>query len=112
MFLAQLVRGAHAFVDAGRRHADVGEDDVGPLGVDGGDELVVVAARADDLDALLRLQEPDDPLAHEVAVLRDHHPGRHRPRGYGDGPRRPRYVGPTALAATRGQVDHVFLPGD
>ena len=79
MLLAQRVRGAHALVGAGRRHPDVGEHDVGELGVDGRQQLVEVAARADDLEVRLRLEQADDALADEVAVLGDHDAHGHRP---------------------------------
>ena len=49
----------------------------GTLGVDHGEQLVEVAARADHLDLGLRLEEPDDSFAHEIAVFGDDHPDRH-----------------------------------
>ena len=47
---AQLFRGADPFVGARRRHTDVGDDDVGVLALDRGDEIVEVFAGAGDLD--------------------------------------------------------------
>ena len=75
---AELVRGAHALVGPGRRHPDVGEHDVGRVGGDGREQRVEVLARADDLDVVLRREQPGDALAHEVVVLGHQHPDRHR----------------------------------
>ena len=51
--------------------------DVGLLGVDRGEQLVEVAARADDLDVVLRLEQAGEPFAHEIVVFGDDHPDRH-----------------------------------
>ena len=77
MLLAQLLRGPHPFVGAGRRHADVGDDDVGVLAFDRCDEVVEVFAGAHDLDLRGRVEEPHDGLSDEIVVLGYHDPDRH-----------------------------------
>ena len=83
MMLPQRVRGAHTLVGAGGGHPDIGEHDVGELGVDGGQQLVEIAARTHHLDAVLGLEQAHDALAHEVAIFGNDHSDRHRRRGYG-----------------------------
>ena len=80
MRLAQARRGLDALVDAVRRHADVGDDDVGPLGVDGREQRVEIAADGDDLDLRLGLEQAAYTLADEVVVVGEHDPDRHEPR--------------------------------
>jgi hypothetical protein len=72
-----MLGGAHPLVRAGRRHADVGQHHVGPMGFDRGQQRVVVVARGDDLQVVLPFQQPGHALAHQVAVLGKHHLGRH-----------------------------------
>ena len=60
-----------------RRHADVRDDDVRPLGVDRSEQRVEVAAHGRDLEVGLRLEQPPDALADEVVVLGEHEPDRH-----------------------------------
>jgi hypothetical protein len=75
--VAELRRRAHAFVGSGRRHADVGEHDVGGVGLDRGDETVEVLARARDLDVGIGVEQARDGLTIEVVVLGDEHPDGH-----------------------------------
>ena len=75
--LANVGRGPDPFVGARWRHADVGDNHVGLLGVDQRDERVEVAAGADHVDALLALEQADDALTHEQRVVRQHDPSRH-----------------------------------
>jgi hypothetical protein len=56
------------------RHADVGQDHVGALGLDGAEQRLEVGARRHDLEVVLRLEEPADAFANEVVVLREHDP--------------------------------------
>jgi len=78
MRLAQDVGCADALVGPGRRHPDVGDDDVGLLVLDGGEQRVEVLARRDDLDLRLRVEQAAHPFAHEVVVVGEHHAKRHR----------------------------------
>ena len=78
MFLAQLVRGADALVRAGRRHADVGEHDIG-LGLgDRREQPVEVLGHAGNLEVVLRVEETNHALAHQVAVFGDDDADCHR----------------------------------
>src|SRR5262245_10007282 len=77
MSVAQRERGPDALVGAGRGHTDVGDDDVGPLLLDGGEQLVIGAARAADRELGLVLEQRDDALANQQVVLGDDHPERH-----------------------------------
>ena len=77
MCLAQLMGGADSLVHATGRHPDVGDDDVGPLGLDSGDQRVEVGADGGHLELRLRLEQAADALAHEVVVFRQHDPDRH-----------------------------------
>ena len=54
--LAQLDRGARALVGVGRRHPDVDHGEVGPVFVDGRDQINGVPDRCDHLGAGLRQQ--------------------------------------------------------
>ena len=69
MRLAQQAGGADALVAGVRRHADVGQHDVGALGFDRCEQRVEVAATRDDLDVTIQLQQSLDALAHDEAVL-------------------------------------------
>ena len=62
-----------------RRHADVRDDDVRALGIDGGEQRVEIAARRDDLDLGLRLEQAPDALADEIVVFGEHDSDRHAP---------------------------------
>jgi hypothetical protein len=55
------------FVAAPLRHADVGQDDVGPLGLDARDRLLAVAD-CHDLDILARERQLDDALDGHAVV--------------------------------------------
>ena len=77
VLLAQLGRGADAFVRPGRRHPDVGQDDVGCVRLDGIEQRRKVADRRDDLDVVIRRQQGSDSLAHDERILRHDHPNRH-----------------------------------
>ena len=57
----------------------------GSLGLDRREQLVEITARPDDLDAVLRLEEPHDTFPHEITVFGDHYPYRHRHGDYGRG---------------------------
>ena len=70
-------RPRHALVGAGRRHADVGEHDVGRRGARPPDQRVEVFAHARDLDVGDAVEQARDGLANEVVVLGDHDPDRH-----------------------------------
>jgi hypothetical protein len=74
---ADLLGGADALVGAGRRHPNVGQHDVGPLGLDRSQQRVVVLARRHDVEVGLRRQQPGDTLADQIVVLRQHHPDPH-----------------------------------
>ena len=63
-----------ALVAVAGRHADVGQDNVRALRLDRAKQRLEVTARRHDLEVLLRLEEPADALANEVAVLREHDP--------------------------------------
>ena len=76
---SQALCGLDALVDAVRRHADVGEDDVGALGLDRCEQRVEVAARGCDLDLRLELEQATETLADEVVVIGEHDPDRHEP---------------------------------
>ena len=56
--VAQRVGGLQPLVGSARRHADVRHDDVGPLALDGGQECIEIAARRDDLDVGLEVEQP------------------------------------------------------
>jgi len=75
--LAQEVGRADALVGPGRRHPDVGDDDVRPLGLDCGEQRVQVVAGGDDLDVGLRLEQAARALADEVVVVGDDDAQRH-----------------------------------
>ena len=93
----ELFRCADPLVDAGRRHADVGDDDVGPFGLHGLKQFVEVAAGGHDLEVGLRLEQAPHPLAHEVVVVGEHDSQRHgvriRPRRGGRYPADPHWIG-------------------
>ena len=80
MLLTQMLGGPDALVGVGGRHADVGEDDVGLLLVDGLQEGVEVLAHGDQVDLRLGLDELPDSLAHEVVVLGEDDADSHDPR--------------------------------
>src|SRR5690348_6756504 len=62
-----------------RRHADVGDDDIGIRPLDGRAEAVEVVCHLDQLDTPDPAEDARDPLANEVAVLADDYADRHRP---------------------------------
>jgi hypothetical protein len=78
--LAQLLRGPDALVGSGRRHANVGDDDVRPLGVDRRQQRVEVATRGRDLHVGVRLEQAPDALANEVVILGQHETDGHEAR--------------------------------
>jgi CheY-like chemotaxis protein len=55
----------------GRRHADVDDDDIGPFGLDGGEQPGCIRALGDDNDAFVG-EQPGDPGAHEGRVVDEH----------------------------------------
>ena len=75
--LTQTYGGLDPLIRLAGRHAYVGEHDIGMLGFDQGVKGVEIAACPDDLEIGLRAEQPDDPLANEVAVLGENHPDRH-----------------------------------
>ena len=77
MRLPELLGRLDALVEPVRRHADVGDHDVGLLRVDGREQRVEVAARGDDLELRLGLEQPPNSLADEVVVVGEHDPDRH-----------------------------------
>ena len=78
--LVQPLGGLDPLVGVAGRHADVGDHDVWPLHVDGGEERIEVTARRCHLEPRLRLEQPPDALADEVVVLREHEADRHGKR--------------------------------
>lgn len=60
------------------RHADVGEDDIGPVRLDGVEQRVQVVAHCDERQLRLALDQQPHALTDEVAVLGEHHADRHR----------------------------------
>ena len=73
----QVLGRLNPFVDPGRRHPDVREDDVGPLGFHRGEQRVQVAGRGNDLDVGMRLEQPARALADEIVVVGEHETNRH-----------------------------------
>jgi hypothetical protein len=69
-----------ALVGVPRRHADVGDDDVGPLGVDRVEQRGEIPADRDDLDVVLRVEQAPKTLSDELLVLGEHDPDGHRVR--------------------------------
>ena len=95
------VRGAHALVGPGRRHPDVGDHDIGRIGLDAGDQRVEILVRGDDLEAGFDAEEADDAFPHEVVVLGHDDSDRHA------GSLRAREDMPAAIdRTTRGRHDH------
>ena len=71
MRAAELGGEPDSLVRPGRRHPDVGHDDVRPRLLDRLVERVVVGAGADDLGPAGILERADDPLSHEIRVVAD-----------------------------------------
>ena len=61
--LADAPRRLDALVAAARGHADVGDDHVRPLGFDGGEQRLEIAAGRDDLDFPMALEQAANALA-------------------------------------------------
>ena len=78
--LAQPIGGLDPFVEPARRHPDVGDDDVRPLCLDGGEQRWEVAAHGSDLEVGPRLEQAPYAFADEVVILREHEPDRHGER--------------------------------
>ena len=78
MRLAKAHRRLDSFVDSVRRHADIGDDDVGALGLDRREERFEVTADGCDLEIGLRLEQTPDALADEVVILGEDEANRHR----------------------------------
>ena len=74
MRLAEPRGGLDALVALARRHANVGQDHVGTLGLDRLQQRIEIVARRHDLEVRLRLEEAADTFANEVVVLRQHDP--------------------------------------
>ena len=77
MRVTKCERRANALVGAGRRHANVGDDDVGLFAFGGFHEVVVRPARATDREIVLMLEQRDHAFSHQQVVLGHHHPKRH-----------------------------------
>ena len=77
MRLPEPSRCLDALVDAARGHADVGDDDVRSLRLDGGEQRVQVLADRDDLDLGLGLEQPPHALADEIVIICEHDANRH-----------------------------------
>ena len=75
--LAQALGDLDALVRVVRRHADVGDDDVRALAIDGLEQRLEVAAGRRDLEPGLGLEQAPYAFADEVVVLREHDPDRH-----------------------------------
>jgi hypothetical protein len=69
-----------------RRHADVGDDHLGRELLRAGDQLVIVAGHADDVNVFGHAQERAQPFTHDQAVVGQEHadPGLHMRIGRGD----------------------------
>src|SRR5438067_10955710 len=74
---AQAIRRANPFVGAGRRHANISDDDVRPLSLHGGEQRVEVAARRGQLHILLRFEQAAHAFADQKIVFGEHDPNRH-----------------------------------
>ncbi len=72
--LAQPGGGLDALVGAGRRHADVGDHDVRLAALDDVEQLGQVGRGADQLEVLVRRDQPGDALPQEDVVLGQRHP--------------------------------------
>jgi hypothetical protein len=75
--LAQPAGCLDSLVGVARRHPDVGEDDVGTLLVDRGEQRVEIAADGGDVEGRFRFEQSPDALADEVVVVGEHEPDRH-----------------------------------
>jgi predicted TPR repeat methyltransferase len=75
---ADRERGAQAVVRRLRRHLDIGDDDVGLVGVRLADEVRRLGRDGHDLEPAL-LENAHDALAHERLVLADDDADRHGP---------------------------------
>ena len=80
VLLPELGGEADALVRVRGRHPDVGQDDVRRRALDGVAQLVEVARHLDELDVFDVVEDADDPLAGEEAVLGGDDADRHRPR--------------------------------
>src|SRR5207244_1648766 len=69
-----------SLIGAVRGHADVGDDNVRMLRVDGREQRVEVAACGDHLDLGVCLEQASHALANEVVILREHETDRHTNR--------------------------------
>ena len=69
MRVSKIIGDTNPLVSPCRRHADVGEHDIRPFGLDRLEEGVAILARGDELDVRIRLEESANSLAHEVVVL-------------------------------------------
>ena len=76
--VAQHVSDPDAFVGVVGWHADVGQHDVGPVLIDGGEQLVVGRALGDDVEIVLGLEQANHTLSHEQVVLGDDDPDHRR----------------------------------
>ena len=78
--LTKLRRRLDALVRQPGRHPDVGDDDIRAVRCDRLEQRVEIAARRDDLEVVLRLEQMPEPLADEVLVFGQHDPDRHGAR--------------------------------
>ena len=74
---AQFGGEADALIGVGRRHADVGQHDVGPLLLAGPAERQLVTDRRDDLHLRVDGEQLTHAFAHDQAVLAQRNAGRH-----------------------------------
>jgi hypothetical protein len=88
-----------ALVVVARRHAYVGDDHVGAVLLDGGQQLRQVGAERDDLEVGLAVEQPADALPHEERVLGDDD-------SYGHSPNSTDCLGGSGLIRVTSQVDH------
>ena len=79
MLLSQPRRDLDPLVALARRHANVGEYGIGSFAVDRLEQRAQIGAGCDELQLLVASEELLDSLADDVAVLREHDPGRHVP---------------------------------
>ena len=73
----QALRGAKALVSAGRWHADVRDDHLGVVLLDGSLEIGKIDAARQQLDFFGGLEELPDAFAEQVVILGEHHTDRH-----------------------------------
>ncbi len=93
------------FVGLGRRHADVGDHDIGEMLVNCRQQLVVVGTAGHDVQVVVERQDRTDALSHEEAVFGDHHSQCHG--GSVTGPGEAPVAGIALRCSDRGRVRRV-----